>query len=100
MTCYTLSVCNVAGRASPTRFDLLEVSINSGTNFLLGLGDSSTKDPSEVLVGVGSGVGMVVVMFEDCFELRVVVSIGSGANRLFVGTSTLISSTITECCSC
>jgi hypothetical protein len=53
----TLSVGKVAGLESPAFFDLLVVSINSGTNLLLGFGVSSGGGLCGIEIGVGSGVG-------------------------------------------
>lgn len=78
----------VAGLASPALLDLLVVSINSGTNFLLGLGVSSAGESSGIETGVGSGVGNGLAF---CLLLLNVVSTGSGTKRLFAGAKSLFS---------
>ena len=81
---FTLSVGKVAGLESPALFDLLVVSINSGTNLLLGLGVPSGGGLIEIDTGVGSGVGKALAA---CFLLLKVVSIGSTRNLRFAATS-------------
>jgi hypothetical protein len=80
----TLSVGKVAGLESPALFDLLVVSINSGTNFLLGLGVSSAGGLCGIETGVGSGVGKALA---TCLLLLKVLSTGSGRNFRFATTS-------------
>jgi hypothetical protein len=80
----TLSVGKVAGLVSPAFFDLLVVSINSGTNLLLGFGVSSGGGLFGIETGVGSGVGNG---FPACLLLLKVVSRGSGTNRRFPAKS-------------
>jgi hypothetical protein len=80
----TLSVGSVAGLESPALFDLLVVSINSGTNFLLGLGVSAAGGLCGIETGVGSGVGKALAA---CLLLLKVVSTGSGRNFRFATTS-------------
>ncbi len=84
MALFTLSVGKVAGLESPALFDLLVVSINSGTNFLLDLGVPSYGGLSEIDTGVGSGVGKALAA---CFLLLKVVSIGSTWNLRFAAKS-------------
>ena len=81
---FTLSVGKVAGLESPALFDLLVVSINSGTNFLLGLGVPSDGGLIEIDRGVGSGVGKALAA---CFLLLKVFSIGSTWNLRFAAMS-------------
>lgn len=98
-----LSVGRVAGLVSPALFDLLVVSINSGTNRLRGLGacvdggcrgmEVGVMSVSGVLLsrlllklvstGVGNACFFPVASFfvESNLLLRVDVSMGSGANR-------------------
>jgi hypothetical protein len=81
---FTLSVGKVAGLASPAFLDLLVVSINSGTNLLLGFGVSSGGGLCGIETGVGSGVGKA---FRACLLLLKVVSTGSGTKRRFTPKS-------------
>jgi hypothetical protein len=77
-------VGKVAGVVSPAFFDLFVVSINSGTNLLLGLGVSSGGGVLGIETGVGSGVGNG---FPACLLLVKVVSTGSGTKRRFPAKS-------------
>lgn len=81
---FTLSVGKVAGLESPALFDLLVVSINSGTNLLLGLGVSSGDGLCGIETGVGSSVGKA---FAAWSLLLKVVSTGSIRNFRFATKS-------------
>ena len=80
----TLSVGKVAGLESPALFDLLLVSMSSGTNLLLGLGVSSGGGLIGIETGVGSGVGSGLAA---CLLLLKLVSTGSIRNFRFATKS-------------
>jgi hypothetical protein len=89
-------VGSVAGRVSPAFLDLFVVSINSGTNFLLGFGGSSGGESWGIEIGVGSGVGKGSPACT--LELLYVVSTGSGMKRRFEGASFFCTGTSSTFC--